>query len=109
MLPRYWNVYNIYDCDMHVLSLILAYASGQKENIYSSWVTEGDGKRRKVTAIVTDGGEFEKAAQVIKQAKAVAQVSYLLFWVYYSGINSKPILTYSSHSIGLNRHRGWRN
>ena len=97
------------DCEMHVLSLILAYASGQKENVSSSWVTEGDGKRRKVTAIVTDGGEFEKAAQVIKQAKAVAQVSYLLFWVYYSGINSKPILTYSSRSIGLNRHRGWRN
>ena len=94
------------DCNMHVL---LAYTSGQKEIVSSSWVTGGNGKRRKVTALVTDGGEFKRAAQVIKLAKVVTHVSYLLFWVYCSGINSIPTLTYSSCSIGLNCHRGRRN
>ena len=63
------------DCNMHVLSLILAYCSGQKENVSTSWVTESDGKRRKVSEIVTPGGEFTQAAEAIKKAKPVAQVS----------------------------------
>ena len=63
------------DCDMHVLSLILAYSSGQKENVSTTWVTSNEGKRQKVSDVVTPGGEFKKAAEVIKKAKPVAQVS----------------------------------
>ena len=66
------------DCDMHVLSLILAYAAGLKENTVTRWNEDlnfkNEGGRKKVVQYVTPGGQFTRAAELVKKIKQITQV-----------------------------------
>ncbi len=46
------------DCSMHVISLLLAYSIGMKENYKTNKVITKDGKEVKTRTIITPGGAF---------------------------------------------------
>ena len=78
------------DCEMHVLNLILGYAAGLKENTATRWDEDHNGSnpggRKKVTQFVTPGGQFKRAAEIVKIIKQISQVSYLMSFnkLYYT-------------------------
>ena len=59
------------NCNMHILSLILGYSLGVKENTKTVKVTGDNGTVHKETSIVTKGGPFREGKRIVKVAKKV--------------------------------------
>lgn len=60
------------DCSMHVVSLLLAYTIGMKENYRTEKVTTKDGEEVKAKVVVTPGGAFPFGAEICKKLKDFA-------------------------------------
>ena len=58
------------DCEMHVVSLALGYATGVKENQRMTTEVVG-GKETKVITIVTPGGEFKDGGRMVKASRNI--------------------------------------
>ncbi len=60
------------DCSMHVISLLLAYSIGMKENYKTDKVITKDGKEVKTRTIITPGGAFLFGCNTCKKLKDLA-------------------------------------
>ena len=65
------------DCEMHILSLLIAYVLGVKENTQTTWVPDVSmtGGKKKVTQVVTPGGEFSEERRIMTVGKEIGN-----FW-----------------------------
>lgn len=57
------------DCEMHIVSLVLGYAFGAKENYKTDKVVNEDQTITSIKRIVTPGGPFKKGMELIKNLK----------------------------------------
>ncbi len=60
------------DCTMHVISLLLSYTLGMRENYKTDKSIDKEGKEVKVRYIVTPGGPFAFGSEIIKVLKDIA-------------------------------------
>ncbi len=60
------------DCSMHIVSLLLAYSIGMKENYKTETIVTKDGKEVKTRMVVTPGGAFPFGANTCKKLKDLA-------------------------------------
>lgn len=59
------------DCAMHVLSLVLGYSLGVKENTKTERIAGANGTVQKTKTIVTKGGPFTEGMAIVKSSKSV--------------------------------------
>ena len=57
------------DCEMHIISLMLGYAFGVKENYETRNFDMKDGTKRSVRSVTTPGGPFPEGLALIKELK----------------------------------------
>ena len=72
-VSTYFEITEQVNCEMHVVNLALQYGIGVSENTKKVLVTLANGKKEKVTVIVTPGGELKDGEHVHRTLRKLSK------------------------------------